>query len=309
MALLFDEILVAALSGQGIGASFAPWFYENDEPMLRAIAVKIDNVMEMLDADFKGNVHQIINPPKCIPPFKYTFMDSYARNINMIKVGRMGVHVTCLSKEEDLLDLWVKIVVSPRMTKEINYSSIEDMGAKHALLFTFLESRKKVMGNAPAGIITRSPSHVCFLDKDGNRIEDSGIWLRTSKDMDDEYESRKINLRSKAHCALFAFSLMNCKNITLKVENAPPQEQRDRIKKTGFPLVTYRTIQVDQTLTKKISYDPVNEANRAFHLCRGHFAHYSDDKPLFGKYVGDFWRPQHVRGKPDNGIIIKNYIV
>jgi hypothetical protein len=45
------------------------------------------------------------------------------------------------------------------------------------------------------------------------------------------------------------------------------------------------------------------------HLCRGHFATYTDQAPLFGKYVGRFWIPPHARGDRARGIVIKDYEV
>ena len=43
------------------------------------------------------------------------------------------------------------------------------------------------------------------------------------------------------------------------------------------------------------------------HTVRGHFAHYTADAPLFGKYVGTWWRPWHVRGNPDHGVVVSDY--
>jgi hypothetical protein len=48
---------------------------------------------------------------------------------------------------------------------------------------------------------------------------------------------------------------------------------------------------------------------RALHICRGHFATYSEDRPLFGKYTGQFWKPSHVRGAAEFGLIQKDYNV
>ena len=48
---------------------------------------------------------------------------------------------------------------------------------------------------------------------------------------------------------------------------------------------------------------------RALHICRGHFATYTPEHPLFGKYVGTFWRPDHVRGSREAGEVNKNYSV
>jgi len=52
-----------------------------------------------------------------------------------------------------------------------------------------------------------------------------------------------------------------------------------------------------------------NEIHRALHICRGHFATYGDDNPLFGKHVGTFWRPMHVRGDKAAGEVRKSYKV
>ena len=48
---------------------------------------------------------------------------------------------------------------------------------------------------------------------------------------------------------------------------------------------------------------------RALHICRGHFATYSPDKPLFGKHAGTFWVPAHVRGNAERGVVAKDYRV
>ena len=48
---------------------------------------------------------------------------------------------------------------------------------------------------------------------------------------------------------------------------------------------------------------------KALHICRGHFVTYTPKHPLFGKYVGTFWKPDHVRGNAKNGIVLKDYKV
>ena len=46
---------------------------------------------------------------------------------------------------------------------------------------------------------------------------------------------------------------------------------------------------------------------RALHICRAHFAHYTEEHPLFGKYAGTFYKPMHVRGHLKEGMVIKDY--
>lgn len=50
-----------------------------------------------------------------------------------------------------------------------------------------------------------------------------------------------------------------------------------------------------------------NGLKKALHICRGHFANYSPEHPLFGKYVGQFWKPSHVRGSIGSGAVVKDY--
>jgi len=46
---------------------------------------------------------------------------------------------------------------------------------------------------------------------------------------------------------------------------------------------------------------------RAYHLVRGHFATYSEERRLFGKHVGTFFIPAHVRGSAEAGAVVKDY--
>lgn len=46
---------------------------------------------------------------------------------------------------------------------------------------------------------------------------------------------------------------------------------------------------------------------KALHICRGHFATYGDDAPLFGKHVGTFWKRMHIRGVAKEGMVAKDY--
>lgn len=52
-----------------------------------------------------------------------------------------------------------------------------------------------------------------------------------------------------------------------------------------------------------------NGLKKALHICRGHFATYTDEKPLFGHFTGTVWKPSHVRGNVTEGIVSKDYRV
>lgn len=50
-------------------------------------------------------------------------------------------------------------------------------------------------------------------------------------------------------------------------------------------------------------------SKKALHLVRGHFAVYTPERPLLGKFVGQVWRAPHWRGIEDEGVVTKDYEV
>lgn len=103
-----------------------------------------------------------------------------------------------------------------------------------------------------------------------------------------------------------ALSFLNCKNVVAQEagRTSPPPKWRE----AGVPSVKYRIVKIDGRLVKKAGESSAETGrNLSLHICRGSFAHYTADKPLFGKHVGDFWRPQHTRGSGDVGEIVKTY--
>jgi hypothetical protein len=113
--------------------------------------------------------------------------------------------------------------------------------------------------------------------------------------------------------AAFAISLMNCKNVTIQPVDVPPEVRRDRKKQGKRPLVRYHVLDIEpmrKVLRSEGQSDSVG-LRRALHVCRGHFATYSEDRPLFGRpgLHGRFWMPAHVRGSAREGVVAKDYRV
>jgi hypothetical protein len=110
--------------------------------------------------------------------------------------------------------------------------------------------------------------------------------------------------------ALLALSFMNCKNVEVVRHDPPtptPRQQR-HLKK---PLLRYHTLNIEpmkRVLRTEGGATESSGLKRALHICRGHFANYTD-KGLFGKYFGRFWVPAHVRGTIEEGIVAKDYAV
>lgn len=102
---------------------------------------------------------------------------------------------------------------------------------------------------------------------------------------------------------------LNAKNIKLQANDFNPKYQKHARKHLGINDIKYYTLNVTKP-GKQYESTSVNEESQGvmpLHLCRGHLKHYTEEKPLFGKYAGTFFIPAHVRGHKENGTIKKNY--
>lgn len=106
--------------------------------------------------------------------------------------------------------------------------------------------------------------------------------------------------------ALFAIQLIHCRNVVQQEAEYRPNLPRG--KRHKVPRIVYRTLSIGNSSPRK-SQGSSKSANgeTAKHVCRGNFAHYTEENKLFGKYVGMFWRPMHIRGNAKHGIVGKEY--
>lgn len=113
--------------------------------------------------------------------------------------------------------------------------------------------------------------------------------------------------------AFLAFTFANCSNVKLEdvsEELAPTPKVQRRLKLPAFKRYTLNIAGHSTKPRREFDGDP-QTGIMPFHLCRGHFATYTAEKPLFGnpKNVGKFWIPPHTRGREERGRIEKNYAV
>lgn len=110
---------------------------------------------------------------------------------------------------------------------------------------------------------------------------------------------------------LLALSLLHCKNIARSEVNPPKPMSRKWERIYGKPLLRYHVLDIDpmRKILRSEGGQAQNGIRRALHICRGHFARYTEDAPLFGRVTGSFWKPQHVRGSSDRGVVLKDYNV
>lgn len=118
-----------------------------------------------------------------------------------------------------------------------------------------------------------------------------------------------------------ALQILHCKNASLRERDFPSPKQRKAFVanlRRGAP-TKYYTLQVKDPRTKKeiellskrekkhLAREEASE--RALHLVRAHYVRYTEERPLFGRVVGTFFKPAHFRGNREMGVIQKNYKV
>lgn len=107
---------------------------------------------------------------------------------------------------------------------------------------------------------------------------------------------------------LAALTLLNCSNVTAQ-EPRRYRAQARRLARVGLRLSTIHVHPVRRTGGSEGV--PLGEGSPLTSV-RGHFAKYGpkyDRKLLFGRHEGMFYRPQHVRGKAEAGVIEHSYVV
>jgi hypothetical protein len=137
--------------------------------------------------------------------------------------------------------------------------------------------------------------------------KDNYLWKKEGPERIAEHQSFITKLQPVFLC----LSLLQCSNIA--IQDVSPEEKLGRAyqKRHGIPLSSYKTLVVTgkrpPTPRTEETTKPTYHVRQ--HLCRGHFATYTAQRPLFGKYVGTFWVPSCVKGSADLGTIKKDYLI
>lgn len=124
------------------------------------------------------------------------------------------------------------------------------------------------------------------------------------------YYGEEQNENFNGHLApgWLAIAWMNCRNLTLEQTGPNAAVRRKREKHGALGGLDYCRIVIEPKHRKRWEKSAGTSAHR-FHTVRGHLARYTADKPLFGKYVGTFWKPSHTRGNLDLGRLNHEYHV
>lgn len=100
------------------------------------------------------------------------------------------------------------------------------------------------------------------------------------------------------HPGLLAVSFLHCKNVTLEDHAVDAPLAKKWRARHGFNPTPYRTLVIEplKAILRHEGRAHEHGLARAMHICRGHFADYTQGRGLFGKLHGKFWMPSTVRG-------------
>jgi hypothetical protein len=109
---------------------------------------------------------------------------------------------------------------------------------------------------------------------------------------------------------LLAVSFMHCKGVR-KTEEPKMNAPAKWLRRTKVSQLKYHVLEINpfKEVLRSEGGSESNGLKKALHICRGHFATYTEDKPLFGHTVGTVWRPSHVRGDIKHGAVVKDYSI
>lgn len=184
-------------------------------------------------------------------------------------------------------------------------------GARWVQVFTsFFESKDNYL-------VSGNTSTVFALDKHGRGlgyfVVHAGKVVEKEELLSERGRDKFGAWVAKDMVALFFQSLLACKNVETEDVNPPERLSRKHERRTGLPYVRYHTLKVFLPGTRhRIDFDEIRRINRnttslGLHLVRGHFKVYTEEHKLFGRIVGSFYWPPHIRGSLAAGSIGKHY--
>jgi len=144
-----------------------------------------------------------------------------------------------------------------------------------------------------------------FIDEKGNSIAHARLPL-----FSEEFDTEPVGREATHGIVMLSLSFVNCKNVVVSETNEFNASDKWH-RRMKCPSIKYKVLDIGpmQEVLRTEGQSEVVGLKKAFHVCRGHFATYTEDNPLFGRTTGTFWKPQHVRGNREHGEVVKDYSV
>lgn len=272
---------------------------EHERKCIRSVTTfVVDNVAEYYEADKKAEWEYAVDFPNCTPPFGCFFME-WIRPIVGGNGAWMQNGVLCWDTpvemaRKSLAGVWV----DPTLIDAIDRTK----PARVLIMSPWYATSLAVSSNA----IYVQMRMTYLLDASGRILEN-----HTSFFGGDRYRQLALDLAAGLHIALLGICFMHCKNVARVDATNSVGPTSKWLRRQKVPQIKYRVLDINpmREVLRTAGGGDESGLKKALHICRGHFAHYSDDKPLFGKYTGQFWKPAHVRGDLKQGAVVKDYSI
>lgn len=192
--------------------------------------------------------------------------------------------------------MWIEWRIDAQKHSAVLMQTTRNLDGTHSILAMLVSALR------PKDYVHKMPATMHAI----TGIADTGEVVTLAEGLINGEQSQSFNGHFAP--AWLSVAWMNCKNLTLRQEQPSDQVARKRRKRRAFMGLDYHRITVEDTHKKRWEKSTGISASR-FHTVRGHLATYSHEKPMFGKYVGTFWKPSHTRGNADLGRINHEYHV
>lgn len=285
------------------------YFHEYHEAIVEAQVILAENVRDYIshmDSD------QVFNEslPNIVPPFEYQFVEfSIPSNLHpKVKVGLHTHSMDCTNKRwKDFIIQTSSFDADPLLEEHDCRWVIRSMffvedypQLPHAVIQANVDRQGQLIPYYTKESTFDSPFHI-------HPVPNGIYW--TDKDY---YPDRgwRDGVAMCFYIQLWAFSFMNCKNVSM-IENIPPEKlSKKHQKRYGSPMSRYYTIGIKPMMGRRSSGDQGGEHHApSLHIRRGHFKVFTEDKPLFGRHVGTYWWDAAVVGRKEAGQVSKDYEV
>lgn len=306
MSRLYDRIRRSTIATGGeLGEKWVQnwgWTPRGKHPIKDATVVEVGNVAEYWFKHKPG----LPDGAKISPPFNLAFYECKRPAWESVEKAFKEWGFLAIARDLFEDDVWEEYI-SWNGHKAFSPDDPE-YGARWVVEYVLFANEERAGGlGGPLGI------WYTFLSEDGQMIGDILCTPMLDAATDPNHPERYQEFYELGTALLgpilFAVSLTHCKNITLD-ENVPPTKlSKKHTRRYGNPLTKYYTLTIEAIARNSSAGQSAAREERSLHICRGHFATYAPEKPLFGKYSGTFWKPQHVKGNKKHGEVVKDYAV
>ncbi|NJL70806.1 MAG: hypothetical protein HC888_03955 [Candidatus Competibacteraceae bacterium] len=151
------------------------------------------------------------------------------------------------------------------------------------------------------GILTWDTQKELYLSNEGKIIHG---YLGETRARD------SYDIESSPLVATFAMGILSSASKRIEEVESTSGYSKKVAQKRGFSVV-YKVLNVRPTVSRRryINSREIDDNSKRLHGVRGHFRTYTKERPLFGKWFGQYYVRSHERGDPSEGVVIKTYNV